>query len=308
MHRGIRITACTTLLLCVATLQTTAGPRSRIETTAQIEKLGAHLVSGHHVIDARRLLEPACSRPNSTSTMHCLLAKAYMDDLEQDPKVLKRVDGELQTAIKLDPENGFAYRVMAEFANLQGEYKKALVDANKALAVKHPDKDAYRQLTIAHSNLGDYKAALVDVEARYKTNGPTEPHFLTKASLLEKLNRRAEAAQQYREALKVHNVDITANLLVECLKADGKYQDAVVVLSDMIKKNPNDSEALAKRGDLQSKLKHYKESIQDYSEAIDLEPSPRLYTARAAVYALNNQKKQADDDLVKAKKMSASNF
>jgi len=308
MHRGIIFFARTSLIFCAATFSLSAAFGRGVDSIAKIEKLGGHLVKGHHVIDARRLLEPACRRPDSTCLMHCLLAKAYMDDPDLDPKVVKRVDSELQTAIKLNPSSGYAYRVWAEWDNLQGNYKAAIVHSKKALAVKDSENDAWRQLTIAYSNLGDYKAALECTERRFKLDGATEAHFLTKAALLEKLNRRGEAAQQYREALKVRNVDTTVNLLVDCLTTDGKYQDAIVEISQLIKKNPNDSEAIAKRAALQSKLKHYKEAIQDYTAALDLDPSPRLYTARAAVYGLNNQKKQADDDIAKAKKLSASNF
>ncbi|MBS1999557.1 MAG: hypothetical protein JSS86_24695 [Cyanobacteria bacterium SZAS LIN-2] len=284
-----------------------ARPRG-VNSIYQIENLAEHLVMRHHVLDGRRLLEPACKRPNATSRMHAFLAKAYMDDPEQDSRILSRVDGELQTAVRLDPENGMAYSFMAEFDNLQGEYKRALVNAQKALTVKKPFPDALRQLAIAHSNLGDYKAALAETEARAKVNGRTEAYFLSMGDLLEKLNRRPEAVQNYREALKMRNVDTTVNKIVACLESDGKYQDAIVEISKLIQKNPIDSEALAKRGELQAKLKHYKESIADYTAAIDLDESARLYSARAQVYKSMGLRQKADDDIASAKKASAANF
>lgn len=304
MQKLIHRTGLVAALLIVqcAHSQLEASGYRRMYSSQDVEGLAAHLVSTEHMEDAQKILIPACRKPSATGTMHALLAKTYMDDPYETAKLAATIKSELQKAIALDPNSGVVYRVWAEFYNLQGDYKTAIVYAHKALDAKKPDKDlALRQLIVAHSNLKEYDAAVKYCDERAKYSGKTDSYYRYKATLLENTNRLPEAIQMWREAIKMRNDDNTVQQLVDCLDRAGKRQEAIVELTGLIKKNPSDDEAYAKRAKLHVKLKQYKEALDDYSTAIKEEPSSRLYKARADLYELMGRKKEAAEDLIKAK-------
>ena len=145
----------------VAQSAISAPPTQHLNTITDIENLAARLVNTEHLENAKRILIPGCQRPNATGGMHALLAKCYMDDPGETAHNSQLIKQELDTALKLDPQNGRVYRIWAEYYNLQGDYKKAITFAQKSLDVKVPDPDGgNRQLSIAYSNLGDYEKAL----------------------------------------------------------------------------------------------------------------------------------------------------
>ena len=57
----------------------------------------------------------------------------------------------------------------------------------------------------------------------------------------------------------------------EKLSADGKYQESIVLLDKVIKKNPRHVYALIDRGTYKSRLEDYNGAIEDYTKAIEVE-------------------------------------
>jgi len=304
--RAIIIAASILIVQGTATqIAMSAPPTYKIKTIKDIEDLAAHLVNTEHLEDAKRILVPGCQRPNATGGMHALLAKCYMDDPGETAHNSQLIKQELETAMKLDPQSGRVYRIWAEYYNLQGDYKKAITFAQKGLEVKMPDPDScYRQLSIAYSNLGDYEKALKYHEERlkYGTGLRSESYYRTKAPWLEKLNRRKETIEAWRNSIKQRNSDSNVMSLIACMERFGQYQDAIDELTKLLARNPADDEAMARRASLYIKQKKYPEALRDYSNAIDSDPSARLYRARASLYQLMGQPAKAATDLEKAKK------
>jgi len=240
--------------------------------------------------------------------MYCILAKTYLDDVDQNTKAINSILPDLKLAITLDPKSGYPYRLLAEYYNLQGDYKQAVLCCQKALKLNASDSDAWRQQAISHFNLEDYKAALADIDARIalSNNGPTESMTTMRGNILEKLNRPQDAIACYRQSAKKRDTDILTNSIVRCLETQNKYQEAIDEISRLIKRNPADDEALTYRASLQTKLKNYKAALRDFSMAITLEPSAGHYKSRAAIYKLLGQNKEAEADLIKAKKNESS--
>jgi len=288
----------------VFSLSSAAAPYNNKPTApAAVEQRCLQLVGGERMEEAQHLLIPWCKRPTATGTMHALLAKTYMDDPYESSRLSAQVKIELATALKLDPESGTVYRVLAEYANLQGDHKKAIQYARKAIDCKKPDKDSgYRQLVIAYSSLKDYPQAYKCNEERFKYSGMNDSNLRNRAMLLEQMGKQTEAVQAWREALKFRRDDSTQLSLIACLEHGGQDKEAIEELSSLIKNNPADDEARSRRAKLYVKIKQYKEAISDYSAAIKEAPSARLYKARAEIYKLMGQPAAAAADLEQAKK------
>lgn len=262
-----------------------------------------------HTAEARRLIEPLCFCKETTAPMYCLLAEAYIDDYSQNPSDSKKIVSILQAAIKLDPSSSVAYKDMAEFCNVEGQYQKAVEYGLKSLQCPHPYLGTYRQTAIAYSNLGQYDKALAAINTFINLDKTRRDQTYTmKAGILEKMKRYDDAVAAYRQAFALRSDDMTLNSIVRCLEAEHKFAEAVSEISRLIKINPNDSEALAVRAKLQKTNKNYGAALDDYSKAINIDPSARLYKARADIYLLIGQKLAADRDLASARKADASKF
>ncbi len=286
-----------------------AGKYDREYTDKQRIKLARQLIYDGHHEDARRLMAPLCHKPDTTAEMYCILASTYLDDPEQDPKANKEIENCLNLAIKLKPEAGEPYSIMAEHLLALGDYKGVLKYSDKALNAKFPARSTLRQSAIARSNLGQHQAALADFN-KFMDSG-THANFYnlnTKASLLSKLNRFDEASVVLRQSLTLRNQDQTVYQLASCLQMAGKYQAAIDELSKLLKANPLDEEALTMRARLQIKNKDLTAAVRDFSKAVELEPSAKLYKERAEVYNLLNQKAAAAKDFAKAEALIKQPF
>ncbi len=98
--------------------------------------------------------------------------------------------------------------------------------------------------------------------------------FILKGSVLTSLERHALAIAAYQIALKKHFSDWTIYRIVECMEHERQYDEAIKQVTELIKLNSADPEARQVRGKLNAKAKHFQAAIDDYSEAIKLEPLP----------------------------------
>lgn len=61
-------------------------------------------------------------------------------------------------------------------------------------------------------------------------------------------------------------------------------QQGVVACNELLAQNPNDIAAYLKRGEFHHKLRQYALALDDYSQALEIQPEPAAYVGRAAVY------------------------
>ena len=240
--------------------------------------------------------------------MYCLLVRTYLEDPEQDPKMNRKIEQDLRLAAQLNPDLGSSYRFMAEYYNLLGRYDDALKNEDLALNAKIPDLGALKQKVITCSNLGRYQDALDNINQCIVKVGPSDHYYTVKGNVLQEMKRYDEAVAAYRLALKMRNQDRTVLQLARCLDLAGKYQEGIDEMTKLLKTNSKDGDALAMRARLQVKNKHPELALADLSKAIELEPSRKLYTERAALYNLLGRKPEAVKDMAKVKEFESEPF
>jgi hypothetical protein len=90
-----------------------APPVQRASTNQIILARARALFTAGHVLEARRIVEPLCNRPDSSAAMYCLLAETYIDDYAQNSKDSTKIETILRTAIKIDPTYSLTYKDLA---------------------------------------------------------------------------------------------------------------------------------------------------------------------------------------------------
>jgi tetratricopeptide (TPR) repeat protein len=244
--------------------------------------------------------------------MYCALAETYADFEGKDdnsPGFISAIQG-LSIALQKDPECGRAYLSLATFANMKGKYADAAQYSTKGLSVKKVDEGAFRQRAIAYSHLNRLPEAIKDQQAFINHNHEMAADYMLLGDLQQAGKKYADAEISYRTAMTRGSAyhERCFNLLVKCLRAQGKESQVVAEISKQLAKDPTDSALLDLRGQAEFKSKNYKDALRDCTAAIKESPLSMYYDHRAAVYDALGQKQQAADDRAKSKSKSDGEF
>ena len=268
-----------------------------------------NLINKKHISEGQQILIKLCANPKAPVEALCLLSFTYLaEEKTVTDEHLEEVEKLAKRAVKLDPEYGTAYKLMAQCSNLLSKYDLAIVQSNKALAVKKPEIKAYLQRGLAYEALGKHKEALADITYYAEKSDGSADMYDLKGSILFAMKRYDEAIVAYNTSMKSQFRDWTIYRIVECFEQQHQYDKAAQQLTRLIRVNAQDAEAFQTRGRMFGLAKHYKEAIEDYTTAIKLEPHGRFYKERAALYKLTGKSKEAADDLRKASIEDKSQF
>lgn len=209
-----------------------------------------------------------------------------------------------ERAIKTDPQNSVAYRMLAELNLVDGKYEQAALMASQALACKNPTPYALRTRAIAFHNLHRYSEAIKDMDtflAGHGGVGDTRMKWLMiKAGMLQDARRYDEAITVIKEVQSMHWTDDIALKEAQCYAKAGKFSDAINVLSTIIAKNPEDEFAYSERAKARVSAKQYKEALKDFNKSLELAPLAQTFRDRAALYEILGMKAEAKKDRDKA--------
>ena len=171
-------------------------------------------------------------------------------------------------AIQLDPKNAEYYSVRGMQYVILREYKKAIKDFTEAIRLDDKSVFYYGYRGIAYSGLKQYKQAISD--------------------LTETIRRDPKNAPYTVEGLRY-----------------SEFKDNEIFISSY---NTRISVVYAARGDYHRNLKNYTQAIDDYTQAIKIDPkNPTYYRDRGVAYGKLKNYKQAIDDYTQAIKIDDKN-
>ena len=171
-------------------------------------------------------------------------------------------------AIQLDPKNAEYYSVRGMQYVISREYKKAIKDFTEAIRLDDKSVFYYGYRGIAYSGLKQYKQAISDLTETIRRDPKNAPYTV--------------GGLRYSE-----------------------FKDNEIMISSY---NTRISVVYAARGDYHRNLKNYKQAIDDYTQAIKIDPkNPTYYRDRGVAYDKLKNYKQAIDDYTQAIKIDDKN-
>lgn len=172
--------------------------------------------------------------------------------------------------LKEFPTSAIAYQYRANLYFYAKDYKRALADYQKSLEIYPHDAGCYTSVAACLDVLGDGETACKYFERSLELATNALGYQYRYGNLLRKLK---------------------------------KYNQAITLYSDILKNEPESSDALRFRGDCYFAKQKYKEALADYTSAIDTSafPSPDTYKQRALVYEKLQQPEKAKRDREKAR-------
>ncbi|MCW5823680.1 MAG: tetratricopeptide repeat protein [Cyanobacteria bacterium TGS_CYA1] len=249
---------------------------------------------------------------------------------------------DLDLAIKINPDNYFAYGIRAYENNSHGKYEEALRDYSIAIELDPGQYDYYCNRAMVYEKLEKNSFALVDYTQMISLEPKNYKGYYYRGLLLMNMKLYAEALPDLDLTLKLrpesekmddfwiyHQRSIAnsqaqhlsesisdATKVIE-LKPELPYgywdrafprmkigyeREALLDFAKGISLQPDNAHAYFAMGRLQRSAGEYSEALISFNKAIELEKSSEAFSERAAVKRLLNDDYGARQDLVEAER------
>ncbi len=233
-------------------------------------------------------------------------------------------------AIELDPSNPSQYSQRGMYYRLNGQYDLAVKDYTKAIEIKPDNAEYYRQRGSYKSLLGDSQGALDDYNQAIKLNPndaiayqgrgdlyvvnlPDYEQAMTDYSRAIAINPQYGMAYQARGYLRKYLSDLPGALedynqaiaLLEAPNPAIRFTWVGIPSQDLLPESFFSQQASSHpysrvyqfRGTVRMQLKDYQGALEDYNEAIRLDPKDGdYYLSRGDYYSQTNQPEKAKAD------------
>jgi tetratricopeptide (TPR) repeat protein len=271
------------------------------KTDAGYQRAQELVKAGHHD-QAAKILSEMVRRDPKNITLLLELGEVHLNDMNDMAGAHIQAEKCFKQAIKIDPQSGRAYRMLAEWAIAEGKYDYAIATASQSITAKKPDHRGYFARATAYENQHKEKEALADLD-KYLTREHDKKAFKRRAVILEKLHMYARALADYRSIQKDSPDGDAALKEAICLEKLNRNEESITRLDKLLKDSPEDDAALEARGTARAKLGQLQEAAQDYSKAIKLLPTASLYRLRASIYEKMGRKDLAIKDRKEAERI-----
>jgi tetratricopeptide (TPR) repeat protein len=231
-------------------------------------------------------------------------------------------------ALALNPRNilalhnrGFAYNALKDYA-------KGIEDFSAAIRLKPNDHPtAYNNRGYAQLQLGEFDKAIDDYTEAIRQSR-VEPEqskiglafaFRGRGDRFEKIGdfdkaesdytkalEHAEKVPSLAEELKARIAAIASNQAT-ALALQGRLGEALSVAGEYVARHPKQADAYATRAYVYFKRRQFRESLADYTQAIELAPKdPKHYMRRGMVHTVDRNTNAAIKDLSAAIELDKS--
>lgn len=223
----------------------------------------------------------------------------------------KNALGEYDKAVALDPENAAAYAGRAKVYYLAEAYERALADAEEAVAL-HPDfAPAYEICAFVRIEQKDYEGALSDINRAMSLEPENDLWYLVRASVY---GAQGDVKSFFDDLNRGWDAPEAEKKLKEIdllgrgfvHYVENDKHDAAHY-TQIIEVNPNAEKALWNRAQYYDECGAYEEAAADYAKAIELNPDRiEYYEERAYFYYRNGRFEEEAADLERARELSES--
>lgn len=214
--------------------------------------------------------------------------------------ILPREIHKLDSLIAIEPiADNYFYRGHYKFKIK--DYKNALIDFNKCIALIPNNADYYYNRGILKERMSDYNGAINDFNSCLSIDENYLKSYLNRAYSKSKSNDLNGAINDYTFYLKFNPKNSNAYFNRGMIKSNQNLNsEAILDFDCALKVEPNNSEILQSRAVSKAVLGR-KDALSDFNKVIQLNPSkPESYINRAIYYLNYNIKGDFCSDLKKA--------
>jgi tetratricopeptide (TPR) repeat protein len=239
--------------------------------------------------------------PDSYSN-YTKLGEAYIQKAREtgDTAYYDKAEEALKRALELYPDSYATVVFLGQVSSSKHDFKSALDYAEKAVKLKPEDSYAYGILGDAYIELGDYDEA----EKAYEKMLSLSPGFYSysRLSYIKELRGDTEGAVQAmqkaidhgsKQRLPEENMAWAYYILGEMYFNQGELEKAEDQYQASLRNYENYYYALAGLGKVKAGQKRYKEAIDLYNKAIAIVPLPLFISSLGEIYEKIGNMKEA---------------
>ena len=187
----------------------------------------------------------------------------------------KAVD-DYRSALRLDPQNGRAYKEWAAVNVVKGNTQEALQNLDLAVQNAPASISAYVNRGSRRSDLGDREGAKEDWEKAASIEAYTADEYASRGFAKSRLGKKRDAVNDYNQAL-ILNPNHQRTLLNRAYNfyESGEKQQALGVLDKVLAINPNSTIALMLQGEIReySNPSDIEGALVSYDKALSVNPN-----------------------------------
>jgi tetratricopeptide (TPR) repeat protein len=196
----------------------------------------------------------------------------------------------LSEAIRINPDDVFAFSVRANLRAQKGDLDGAIEDYSEVIRLE-PDSGAFTSRGDNREKKGDLDGAMEDYNQAIRIKPDDARAFSSRAYLRQKRGDSDGAFEDYSEAIRLKPNADNFITRARAREENGDLRGAIEDSTEAIRLDPN-NKAFSFRASLREKRGDSDGAIEDYSQAIRLRPDD----AYAFSYRANLREKRGDLD------------
>ncbi len=206
---------------------------------------------------------------------HVLLGKVYLRSLNdmqgsQANDMLQLATGEYEQIAKLQPKDLETHLILGQLYGLGHDSLKAEAEFKTARSIDSNSEEAVLSIARLYSEQGEAQRAVDVLNGVPEGDRDARLSFMLGASY-DELHKPKEAAKAYKASLEEDpdNAD-TQRALANSLLADGQLDEALVVLKQVVQKDPADVQSTVHISEIQRRQGHYDQALVTLNQAKSL--------------------------------------
>lgn len=211
----------------------------------------------------QHLSRAAASAPGDLIiTVTMAQAKLQQHDAKGAEEILKK-------AVERSPKSADAHLVLSDFYLSQQKISETEAELKRALEIDSKSGPALMAMARLQLTQGRKQEA----EESFKRLSGFEGYETVYGLFLSQDGRQNEAVQEFERLRRLHPEDRQIRtILVAAYQGTNRLDDAKKILGDVLKKNPNDLDALLQRGELSMESGDYTQAETDLNKVLKLKP------------------------------------
>ncbi len=190
---------------------------------------------------------------------------------------------DFDTALRLQPDNPFAYQQQGVTRSQEGNYQRALADLNKAISLQPDNAYAYVERGVVYAQMGNKLAFIEDFNKALRLEPDSASIYSKRGLARYYLQDFKEAIEDYTTAIGFapESAHIYYKKLGDVRTAQKDFEAASKNYTEAIRLQPNYSPAYVGRGIARARVGNQDLMFEDFNQALSLQPDNAwLYSYR----------------------------
>lgn len=178
-----------------------------------------------------------------------------------------------QEGIKLNPKNASAYFSLAKVYISQSRLREAVEALEKAIALKNDNPSFYRAMANIYNRKKDFVAAISNTKLalNYDQSTDKSADMLNLAKLQIAVGQRDEAENTLKDILKLDPESTEAgNVYINLLSGQKRFKDLVALYKSFVDRSPKDADLRLKYAHALQAADQIDGAVNEYKEAANL--------------------------------------